>query len=206
MSLPAQVRVKLSSEAAGMIAITPVVIQEMALSDLLEHVLASTGGKQLERIGETLRRGTLVSGASRLRWEGFDAEIETLSALLEQFPDSDPARPFRAEGCRGILFWGGTARLEMPRAAAARRRFLRRRSFWDALMEVAPTPGYDCYSYREKADVYAASFTREQSQAVREAAALLSYPSLARQVAASSFDRLQLFVVRESASRSSTSI
>lgn len=205
MSLPALVRVKLSSEAAGMIAITPVVIQEMALSDLLEHVLATTGGKHLERIGETLRRGTLVSGASRLRWEGFDAEIETLSALLEQFPDSDPARPFRAEGCRGILFLGVAARLEMPRAAAEQRRLLRRRSFWDEVMEAVPSPVYESYSYREKADVYGAALGREQAQRLREAATLLRYPSLARQVAASSFDRLQLFVVRESAWSSSTS-
>lgn len=205
MSLPAHVRVKLSSEAAGMIAITPVVIQEMALRDLLEHVLVSTGGKHPERIGETLRRGTLVSGATRLRWEGFDAEIETLSALLEQFPDSDPARPFRMEGCRGILFLGAVVRLELPRTAAERRRFLRRRSFWDAVREMLAAPQYECYSYREKADVYGVGLTREQGQRLREAASLLTYPSLARQLAASSFDRLQLFVVRESDWRSSTS-
>lgn len=205
MSLPAQVRVKLSSEAAGLIALTPVVIQEMALSDLLDHVLASAGGKHLERIGETLRRGTLVSGATRLRWEGFDAEIETLSALLQQFPDSDPARPFRAEGCRGILFLGPSARFEMPREAAAKRRFLRGRSFWDAVMETAAQPAYDCYSYREKADVYTVSLSHEQVHRLRGEAGLLSYPALARQVAASSFDRLQLFVVRASVSHSSTS-
>jgi len=205
MSLPAQVRVKLSSEAAGSIAITPVVIQEMALSDLLEHVLAAAGGKQLERIGETLKRGTLVSGASRLRWEGFDAEIETLSALLSQFPDPDPARPFRTEGCRGILLLGPAARIEIPREAASKRRFLRRRSFWDAVIEHAAHPVYESYSYRERADIYAARLTPAQTARLREEAGLLSYSSLARLVAASFFDRLQLAVSRETASRSSIS-
>lgn len=205
MGLPAQVRVKLSSEAAGSIAITPVVVQEMALADLLEHVLASTGGKQLERIGETLRRGTLVSGASRLRWEGFEAEFETLSALLSRFPDPAPARPFRAEDCRGLLFLGPAARLEFTREAAARRRFLRRRSFWDAVLEHSARLVYESYSYRARADLYAVPFTQAEAAALREQAALLSFPSLARQVAASSFDRLQLSVVRANASHSSIS-
>ena len=205
MSSPAWVRVKLSTEAAGSITITPVVIQEMALSDLLEYVLASTGGKQLERIGETLKRGTLVSGASRLRWEGFDAEIETLSALLQQFPDPDPARPFRTKGCRGITFLGAKTHIEIPREVAERRRLLRRRSFWDAAMQHVSEPEYECYSYRERADLYSMALTAEQAASLREAAALLSYPSLARQLASSSFDRLQLAVVRESASGSSTS-
>lgn len=206
MGLPARVRVKLSSEAAGSIAITPVVVQEMALADLLEHVLASTGGKQLERIGETLRRGTLVSGASRLRWEGFEAEFEPLSALLSRFPDPDPARPFRAEECRGLLFLGPAAKLEFTREAAARRRLLRRRSFWDAVLEHSVRFVYDSYSYRDRADVYTVRFTPAEASALRAQAGLLKYPTLARQVAASSFDRLQLSVARENVSRFSTSI
>ena len=205
MSPPATVRVKLSSEAAGSITITPVVIQEMALGDLLEHVLATTGGKQLERIGETLKRGTLVSGASRLRWEGFDAEIETLSALLKQFPDPDPARPFRTKGCRGIVFLGSKVHIELAREAAEKRRFLRRRSYWDAVMECAAHPVYDSYSYRERADQYTVALTDEQARRLREEAKLLSYPSLAHQLSSSSFDRLQLAVVRENVSGSSTS-
>lgn len=205
MDLPATVRVKLSSEEAGTIAITPVVIQEMTVGDLLEYVLAATGGKQLERIGETLKRGTLVSGASRLRWEGFDAEIETLSALLNQFPDPDPARPFRTEGCRGIVFLGPAARIEISREAAAKRRFLRRRSFWDAVVEQASGVAYESYSYRERADIYEARLTPAQAASLRGEAKLLSYPSLARQLATSSFDRLRLAVSRESASHSSTS-
>jgi hypothetical protein len=205
MDPPERVRVKLSSEAAGSITLTPVVIQEIALRDLLEHVLAATGGKQLERIGETLKRGTLVSGASRLRWEGFDAEIETLSALLEQFPNPEPARPFRTEGCRGFLLLGAGVRIEIAREAAKKRRFLRRRSFWDAAIELGRCAVYETYSYREHADLYTVVLTVAQARYLREEARLLSYPSLARQLASSSFDRLQMPVSRENASRASTS-
>ena len=73
MALPQTVRVKLSSEAAGAITLTPVVAQELAVRDLIEHVLG-LAGKDEARIREILLRGTLVSGASRFRWEGFRAD------------------------------------------------------------------------------------------------------------------------------------
>jgi len=43
MSLPATVRVKLSSEAAGSISITRVVVQDLPVRDLVEHMLGITG-------------------------------------------------------------------------------------------------------------------------------------------------------------------
>jgi len=72
MPLPEKIRVKLSSEAAESIALTPVVVQEMALRELIEHVLGVTG-KDEARIRDLLLRGTLVSGASRFRWPGWEA-------------------------------------------------------------------------------------------------------------------------------------
>ena len=67
-------RVKLSSEAAGAISFTPVVVQELPMRELVEHILGVTG-KDEPRIGEMLLRGTLVSGASRFRWEGWEADL-----------------------------------------------------------------------------------------------------------------------------------
>jgi hypothetical protein len=84
--------------------------------------------------------------------------------------------------------------IEISREAAAKRRFLRRRSFWDAVMDQAVDPAYECYSYRERADLYTMALTTVQAARLREEAKLLSYPSLVRQLAASSFDRLQLAV------------
>jgi len=64
MALPPIVRVKLSSEAAESISITPVVVREMPVRELVEYMLGVTG-KDEARIRELLLRGSLVSGASR---------------------------------------------------------------------------------------------------------------------------------------------
>jgi hypothetical protein len=97
MSLPATVRVKLSSEAAEGISITRVVVQDLPLRDLVEHMLGITG-KNEARVRELLLRGTLVSGASRFRWTGWEADLDGLRELLATFPGDDPARPFAAGG------------------------------------------------------------------------------------------------------------
>jgi hypothetical protein len=97
MALPHTVRVKLSSEAAESISLTPVVVQEMAIRDLVEHMLGVTG-KDEARIRELLLRGSLVSGASRFRWAGWDQDAESLRALLAAFPDPDPTRPVAYAG------------------------------------------------------------------------------------------------------------
>ena len=99
MSLPATVRVKLSSEAAEGISITRVVVQDLPVRDLVEHMLGITG-KNEARVRELLLRGTLVSGASRFRWTGWDADLDGLRELLATFPGDDPARPFAAGAVR----------------------------------------------------------------------------------------------------------
>src|ERR1035437_4266018 len=88
-SLPQTVRVKLSSEVAEAISITPVVVQELPVRELIEHMLGITG-KDGPRVRELLRRGTLVSGASRFRWVGWEADIEGVRQILAAFPDADP--------------------------------------------------------------------------------------------------------------------
>ena len=57
----------------GSISITPVVVREMPLRELVEYMLGVTG-KDEARIRELLLRGTLVSGASRFRWAGWEAD------------------------------------------------------------------------------------------------------------------------------------
>src|SRR5215208_2705507 len=98
MALPATVRVKLSSEAAESISLTPVVVQQLPVRELIEHMLGLTG-KDERRIRELLLRGTLVSGASRFRWTGWEADPEGLREVLATFPDPEPSRPFAAERC-----------------------------------------------------------------------------------------------------------
>ena len=67
MPLPSSIRVKLSSEAAESISITPVVLRDIPIRELIEHMIGITG-KDEARVHELLLRGTLVSGASRFRW------------------------------------------------------------------------------------------------------------------------------------------
>src|SRR5262245_35923567 len=112
MSLPGSVRVKLSSEAAEWISITQVVSQEMAVRDLVEYMLGVTG-KDESRVRELLLRGTLVSGASRFRWQGLDAAPEEIRTLLASFPDPEPERPFISGHCIRAIFRGGRAAIEI---------------------------------------------------------------------------------------------
>src|SRR5271157_1422160 len=136
MALPQTIRVKLSSEAAESISLTPVVAQDFPVRELIEHMLGITG-KDEARLCELLRRGTLVSGASRFRWAGWETEIEGLREVLETFPDPDPARPFAAERCVRAILRGGRQTVEIPREVGARKGLFQRASFWQLLMEVA---------------------------------------------------------------------
>jgi hypothetical protein len=99
MALPPTVRVKLSSEAAGAISITPVVVQELPVRELAEHMLGITGqGRGADSRDSAARH--LVSGASRFRWAGWEAEVEACGKCWRRFPmpirRSLSPRPLRA--------------------------------------------------------------------------------------------------------------
>ncbi len=196
MALPQTVRVKLSSEAAGAITLTPVVAQELALRELIEHVLG-LAGKDEARIREILLRGTLVTGASRFRWEGFRADAEDLRKALAAFPDPDPGLAFHASRCVHVILRGGRQPIEIPREAGARKGVLTRASFWDALMEAAgPGAAYAGYSYRSRADRYTHAFSSAEIERVRAAAAALRYNTLRDQIRTVAFTSAELYAVR----------
>ena len=120
MSLPATIRVKLSSEAAEGISITRVVVQDLAVRELIEHMLGLTG-KDEARIHELLLRGSLVSGASRFRWTGWDADPAAIRELLATLPGDDPTRAFSATRCVRAVLRGARQAIDIPRAAGARK-------------------------------------------------------------------------------------
>ena len=120
MSLPATVRVKLSSEAAEGISITRVVVQDLPVRDLVEHMLGITG-KDEPRIRELLLRGTLVSGASRFRWSGWEADLDRVAGTVGTFPGDDPAAAFAAGQCVRAVLRGGRQTIHIPREAGARK-------------------------------------------------------------------------------------
>jgi hypothetical protein len=197
MSLPTSVRVKLSSEAAGAITITPVVVREIPIRELVEQVLISTG-KSEERIADLLNRGNLVSGASRFRWEPFQADVLAIKTILESFPDPDPSRAFRADACARVLLRGPHMVMEIQKESAAKRKLFRSTSFWDALMEAiqAGAPAYVEYSYKERADRYKVRLDLERVAQVRAAASRLVYSTLVKQIQVAAFDTLEPLVSR----------
>jgi hypothetical protein len=186
------IRVRISSEDAGMIAMTPVVAQDMELRELIDVILGSTG-KDAVRILELLKRGTTVHGLSRYRWQPVELDPQELAGLLATFPDADNSSPFRPALCSVVTLIGSTARISIPREAAAKRRFLKKDSFWSRLLDSASQPAYSGYSYREKADVYKAAISPDT---VRSAADLLTYPTLVKQLQASNIDVIEFFIPR----------
>jgi len=197
MPLPATVRVKLSSEAAEAISLTPVVVQELATRDLIEHALG-VAGKDEARLREILLRGTLVSGSSRFRWTGWDADAAALHEILITFPDPDPARPFHAAGCIQAVLRSARQSVTIPREAVSNRGLLRRTSFWDHMMDLAAAmaPEYSGYSYRDRADRYIAALSVEHALRLRAAADRIRYSTLRGQVQSLEFTQAELLVRR----------
>ncbi len=195
--IPARIPVKISSEAAGSVSVSPVVAQQMTPAELIEQILRLTG-KDAARVREILERGAVVSGGSRFRWAPFETSPEEISALLAAFPDPQPDRPFDASRCRRAVLAGGRGPIELDREAASRRRWLQKRSFWASLMDAAAAlaPVYQQYSYAERADLYRAALPVDAARALRDRAGLLRYPTLTAMVREYAYDRLELWVER----------
>lgn len=198
MPLPETIRVKLSSEDAGAITLTRVVVRDMPLRELMEYVLA-LAGKDVERIREILLRGTLVSGASRFRWQGWRCEADGLRELLAGFPDPDPTRAFECGRCVRAVLRGGRGAIEVTReAGAGTRRFHRQASFWDVLMQVAEAapPRYAGYSYGGRADRFEAPLSPAAAGRLREAAAAVVYSALRDRILAAELFSAEFYVER----------
>src|SRR5271166_4015723 len=113
-------------------------------------------GKNQARVRELLLRGTLVSGASRFRWTGWETDPAEIEELLATFPGDDPTRQFAFERCVRAVLRGGRQAIHIPREAVARKPLLRKASFWDVLMDLASSGEvrYLHYSYKDRADCF----------------------------------------------------
>jgi hypothetical protein len=197
MPLPQTIRVKLSSEAAEAISLTPVVVQELAVRELIEHMLGITG-KDEPRIRELLKRGNLVSGGSRFRWAGWEADAEGIREVLGTFPDADPSRKFEASRCFRAILRGPRQSLDVSREAGARKGLFQRTSFWDLLMEVAAAAGagYGGYSYKERADWFRRELTVEETERIRSASDVPRFSTMRDQLRAAAFSQVELYCQR----------
>ena len=194
MAEPQTVRVKISSEEAGAISITEVVSRDIPLRELVEYALP-VSGKSLDRLREILRRGSLVSGASRFRWTGWESAEADLLGILATFPDPDPGRAFARDRCVHAVLRGPRRNVEIPCDAARARRGP---GLWDALMEIAGTAGpvYAGYSYRRRADRYTLTLSPPAAAQVRAAAETVIYSTLRDQLRAAEILSVELYVER----------
>jgi hypothetical protein len=189
VALPEAIPVRYTEEEAGYVSFRPVVRQTFRLHELLDMVL-SVAGKDPERIRQILRSGTVVFHFYRYWWAAFEAGEAELQAQLAQFPDSDSTRAFRAEACSKVFLVSEPATsprhfsLEIGRAAASRSRFLRRRSFWDALLAAAAAQplAYNGYSYMHHADLYRMELTAAVRATLVAAATSLAPRDLRREL------------------------
>ena len=197
MASPQTIRVKLSSEAAESISLTPVVVQELPMRELIEHILG-VAGKDEPRIREILLRGTLVSGGSRFRWTGWQVDHASLRDTLANFPDADPSLPFAAARCTRAILRGGRQPIEIPREAAGRKSLFQRSTYWDLLMEVvcAAAPHYSGYSYKDRADRFVREFTRAEAGRLRAAGDAVRFSTLRDQIKTAGFVQAELYVSR----------
>lgn len=196
-SFPFSVQVKLSPEEGGAITLSPVLVQQMPMRDLLKEILAITG-KEEGRVAECLARGTLVTGGTRYRWNGWKVESLALQMALRQFPDADASRPFLFPACVSILLWSGNHSVEIPREQGSLRRWLRRHSFWDVLGTVCAetAPAYVTFDYRREADRYEWALAPAIASRIRESFALLPSRGFRRVLRSLSPGRVEFIVPR----------
>ncbi len=170
MPVPETVSVRYTEEEAGYVTIRPLVQQTFRIHELADMVLRVTG-KDVARVRQILRAGTVVYNTYRYWWSGFDVADQELAGLLSTFPEDDPSRPFRASDCTAVLleYGGGVAQghIEISRAEAAAKHFWSRGSLWDTLTPSdAVTLAYAGYSYAGGGDLYRRALTLEDSQSL----------------------------------------
>ena len=167
MALPPTVRVKLSSEAAESISITPVVVQEMPVRELVEYMLGVTG-KDEARIRELLLRGSLVSGASRFRWAGWDADLRRSARTAGHLSRSRPLAQLRRRASARAPHCAAAASRSRSRAKpAARKGLFQRDEFLGCADEgdrrAPPRPMPDTRT-ANAADRYLREFTHDRAR------------------------------------------
>ncbi len=184
MPLPGTIRVKLLPDEAGAISISPVVVRQMPVEELMDAIVAQVG-KDRARVRRLLESGTLVAGASRYRWEGCSPADAELDVLLGRYPDPDPRRPFAPERCRlVVLHFAHGGLLELRQDALLERSWFRRKSFWDVLLDLvrAGSLEYQDYSYSYKADRYRLALTPQAARTLCDARSLLAYSAVVRRL------------------------
>jgi hypothetical protein len=159
MPLPETIAMRFTEEDAGYVTVRPVVKQTFRLAELADMVVSVTG-KNVPRVQQIFRVGTIVYNGYRYWWEGFAANEDGITRLLTVFPDDDPALLFNPARVTAVSLeiGGGTQHslVGIVRGEAMARRLFHKRSPLEILLAAAEDspPRYEKYSHAERADVY----------------------------------------------------
>lgn len=150
---------RFTEEDAGYVTVRPVVKQTFRLIELADMVVSVTG-KNVSRVQQIFRTGTVVYNGYRYWWEGFASSENEVAGLLATFPDDDPARTFNPNHVTSVtLEIGGGAQRSLvgiTRLEASPRKLFHRRSPWEILFIAVKdaAPRYEKYSHADRADIY----------------------------------------------------
>jgi hypothetical protein len=171
MPLPETIAMRFTEEDAGYVTVRPVVKQTFRLTELADMVLSVTS-KNVSRVQQIFRSGTVVYNGYRYWWEGFASNENEVVGLLATFPDDDPARLFDPSQVNAIaLEIGGGAQhslVGITRDEASAKKLFRKRSPWEILFTAVKdiTPRYERYSHADRADVYRLHLASEMAYGV----------------------------------------
>jgi hypothetical protein len=188
MPLPETISMRFTEEDAGYVTVRPVVKQTFRLAELADMVVSVTG-KNVSRVQQIFRTGTVVYNGYRYWWDGFPANETELTGLLALFPDDDPSRPFNpAEVTAVSLEIGGGAQrslVSITRSEASAKKLFHKRSPWEILLGAAQDsmPRYEKYSHADRADVYRAHLSPETAASLLKEALHASPRALRRKLA-----------------------
>jgi hypothetical protein len=159
MPIPETIAIRFTEEDAGYVTVRPVVRQTFQLGELADMVVSVTG-KNVPRVQQILRAGTVVYNGYRYWWPGFAANEDEIAGLLALFPDNDPGLLFIPDRVTEVSLeiGGGTQRVlvGIERGEASARRLFRKQSPMEILLAGVKDspPRYEKYSYSERADIY----------------------------------------------------
>jgi len=181
--LPETIPVRFTEEEAEYVSIRPVRRQTFKLRELVDMVLCVTG-RDLPRVQQILRTGTVVFHFFRYWWQGFETDAAELSAVLAEFSIDDPSRTFSSDACTVVVLESAVkARqsIDVNKKDADHKSLFASKSFWEYLLSLAEPPQeikYDGYSFARRADLYRAELTAEQSASLQRSAAKLASRAL----------------------------
>jgi hypothetical protein len=200
MPLPETIAMRFTEEDAGYVTVRPVVKQTFRLGELADMVVSVTG-KNVTRVQQIFRAGTVVYNGYRYWWEGFAGKEVEIAGLLGVFPDDDPALPFDAARVTAVTLeiGGGTQRalVSIARAEASGRKLFHKQSPWEILLGAAKdsTPRYEKYSHAERADVYRVQLSFEAATTLLKQAATASSRGLRKRLTALQLPAAILFFI-----------